>query len=171
MKLYEVNQEIQRLLLLIEPDPETGEIPDNCDEILEQLNALTMKRSDILEYLAKMVLNIRSDVTALKNEEKRIKDRRTLLERKEDRLMQILDRECAGQKTDCGVATVNYRATTRVDVLDGVKAINWLKRHKHTDCYRTPEPEVSKTEVKKLLAAGEKIPGLALVQDKSCSLK
>lgn len=171
MKLYEVNQEIQRLLLLIEPDPETGEIPDNCDEILEQLNALTMKRSDILEYLAKMVLNIRSDVTALKNEEKRIKDRRTLLERKEDRLMQILDRECAGQKTDCGVATVNYRATTRVDVLDGMKAINWLKRHKHTDCYRTPKPEVSKTEVKKLLAAGEKIPGLALVQDKSCSLK
>ena len=171
MKLYEVNQEIQRLLLLIEPDPETGEIPDNCDEILEQLNALTMKRSDILEYLAKMVLNIRSDVTALKNEEKRIKDRRTLLERKEDRLMQILDRECAGQKTDCGVATVNYRATTRVDVLDGMKAINWLKRHKHTDCYRTPEPEVSKTEVKKLLAAGEKIPGLAFVQDKSCSLK
>ena len=72
MKLYEVNQEIQRLLLLIEPDPETGEIPDNCDEILEQLNALTLKRSDILEYLAKRVLNIRSDVTALKNEEKRI---------------------------------------------------------------------------------------------------
>ena len=88
-------------------------------------------------------------VTALKNEEKRIKDRRTLLERKEDRLMQILDRECAGQKTDCGVATVSYRATTRVDVHDGMKAINWLKRHKHTDCYRTPEPEISKTEVKK----------------------
>ena len=88
-------------------------------------------------------------VTALKNEEKRIKDRRTLLERKEDRLMQILDRECAGQKTDCGVATVSYRATTRVDVLDGMKAINWLKRHNHTDCYRTPEPEISKTEVKK----------------------
>ena len=81
--------------------------------------------------------------------EKRIKDRRTLLERNEDRLMQILDRECAGQKTDCGVATVSYRATTRVDVHDGMKAINWLKRHKHTDCYRTPEPEISKTEVKK----------------------
>lgn len=85
--------------------------------------------------------------------------------------MQILDRECAGVKTDCGVATVNYRATSRVDVSDSRKAINWLKRHKYTDCYRTPEPEISKTEVKKLLTAGEMIPGLTLVQDKSCSLK
>jgi DNA-binding transcriptional MerR regulator len=96
MRLYEVNQEIQRLLLLIEPDPETGVIPDNCDEILEQLNALTMKRSDILEYLAKVVLDIRADISALKAEEKRLKERRTVLEHKEERLMQILDRECAG---------------------------------------------------------------------------
>ena len=66
---------------------------------------------------------------------------------------------------------MSYRATSRVDVSDSKKAINWLKRHKYTDCYRTPEPEVSKAEVKKLLSAGEQIPGLALVQDKSCSLK
>lgn len=171
MKLYEVNQEIQRLLLLIEPDPETGEIPDNCDEVLEQLNALTMKRSDILEYLAKVVLDIRSDITALKNEEKRLKDRRTVLEHKEERLMQIIDRECDGQKTDCGVATVSYRKTTRVDILDAAKAVRWLKRNKFTDCFRVPEPEVSKANVKKLLQDGKAVPGVTLTQDMSCSLR
>ena len=170
MKLYEVNQGIEELIAMLEPDPETGEITV-ADEVMEQLHALEMERSRILEYLAKLVLNCRAEAASIKAEEKRLAERRRGLESREDRLMQILDRECAGQKTDCGVATVNYRATTRVDVLDGMKAINWLKRHKHTDCYRTPEPEVSKTEVKKLLTAGEKIPGLALVQDKSCSLK
>ncbi len=171
MRLYEVNQEIQRLLLLIEPDPETGVIPDNCDEILEQLNALTMKRSDILKYLAKVVLDIRADISALKTEEKRLKARRTVLEDKEERLMQVLDRECAGQKTDCGVATVSYRKTTRVDVSDAAKAVRWLKRNKYTDCFRIPEPEVSKINVKKLLQDGVTVPGVTLTQDISCSLR
>ena len=171
MRLYEVNQEIQRLLLLIEPDPETGVIPDNCDEILEQLNALTMKRSDILEYLAKVVLDIRADISALKAEEKRLKERRAVLEHKEERLMQILDRECAGQKTDCGVATVSYRKTTRVDVSDAAKAVRWLKRNKYTDCFRIPEPEVSKINVKRLLQDGVTVPGVSLTQDMSCSLR
>ena len=170
MKLYEVNQSIEELVMMLEPDPETGEVTAT-EEVLEQLNALQMERSRILEYLAKLVLNCRSEAAAVKAEEKRLAERRRQLEQRDERLMQILDRECAGQKTNCGVATVNYRATSRVDVMDGKKAINWLKRHKHTECYRTPEPEVSKTEVKKLLSAGEKIPGLALVQDKSCSLK
>ena len=171
MRLYEVNQEIQRLLLLIEPDPETGVIPDNCDEILEQLNALTMKRSDILEYLAKVVLDIRADISALKAEEKRLKERRAVLEHKEERLMQILDRECDGQKTDCGVATVSYRKTTRVDVSDAAKAVRWLKRNKYTDCFRIPEPEVSKINVKRLLQDGVTVPGVSLTQDMSCSLR
>lgn len=171
MRLYEVNQEIQRLLLLIEPDPETGVIPDNCDEILEQLNALTMKRSDILEYLAKVVLDIRADISALKAEEKRLKERRAVLEHKEERLMQILDRECDGQKTDCGVATVSYRKTTRVDISDAAKAVRWLKRNKYTDCFRIPEPEVSKINVKRLLQDGVTVPGVSLTQDMSCSLR
>jgi hypothetical protein len=85
--------------------------------------------------------------------------------------MGILDRECAGEKTDCGVATVSYRKTTRVEVADSEKAVRWLKRTKHLDCFRVPAPEVAKAEVKKLLAAGEKVPGTTLVQDVSCSLR
>ena len=170
MKLYEINQEIECLMMQLEPDPETGEVTAT-EDILSELDALQMERSRILEHLAKLVLNCRAEAASIKTEEKRLAERRHSLEKRDERLMQILDRECGGQKTDCGVATVNYRATSRVDVLDGRKAVNWLKCHKHTDCYRTPEPEISKTDVKKLLIGGEVIPGLALVQDKSCSLK
>lgn len=171
MKLYEINEEILRLTDQIAVDEETGEILCDLDAIYAGIDALQMERRSILEYLAKLVLNIRAESAALKAEEARLRDRRTRLEKKEARLLQILDRECAGEKTDLGVATLNYRRTTRVDVADAAKAVAWLKRRKLTDCFRIPAPEVAKAEVKKLLAAGTKVPGCALVEDRSYSLK
>lgn len=169
MKLYEVNQAIEDIFGLL-VDPETGEvIPD--ESLMAQLESLQMERSRILEYLAKLVLNTRSQVSGLKEEEKRLKERRTMLERKDERLMSILDRECHGEKTDCGVATVCYRKTTKVDVSDNATAISWLMENGHPQCYKVPAPEISKTEVKKLLTAGTEVPGVTLVQDYSCSLR
>lgn len=169
MKLYEVNQAIEGIFSLL-VNPETGEvIPDEA--LLAQLESLQMERSRILEYLAKLVLNTRAQVAGLKEEEKRLKERRSLLERKDDRLMAILDRECNGEKTDCGVATVSYRKTSRVEVDDDTAAISWLMQNGHPQCYKVPAPEISKAEVKKLLSAGTVVPGVALVQDYSCSLR
>ena len=155
---------------MLEPDPETGEVAAT-DDLIEQLGQLEMERSAILEYLAKVVLDTRAGIDALKNEEKRLKERRLAMERKDERLMQILDRECAGQKTDCGIATISYRKTTRVEVSDDQTAIAWLMENGHDNCYKQPAPEVSKSEVKKLLQGGTEVPGLALVQDLSCSLR
>lgn len=169
MKLYEVNQAIEGIFSLL-VNPETGEvIPDEA--LLAQLESLQMERSRILEYLAKLVLNTRAQVAGLKEEEKRLKERRAMLERKDDRLMAILDRECNGEKTDCGVATVSYRKTSRVEVDDDTAAISWLMQNGHPQCYKVPAPEISKAEVKKLLSAGTEVPGVALVQDYSCSLR
>ncbi len=169
MKLYEVNQAIEDIFSLL-VNPETGEIiPD--EDLLAQLESLQMERSRILEYLAKLVLNTRAQVAGLKEEEKRLKERRAMLERKDVRLMAILDRECNGEKTDCGVATVSYRKTSRVEVDDDSAAISWLMQNGHPQCYKVPAPEISKAEVKKLLSAGTEVPGVALVQDYSCSLR
>ena len=64
MKLYEVNQAIEDIFGLL-VDPETGEvIPD--ESLMAQLESLQMERSRILEYLAKLVLNTRSQVSGLK---------------------------------------------------------------------------------------------------------
>ena len=105
MKLYEINAEILRLTDAIEFNEETGEILGDADELLTQLNALQMEKKSILEWLAKLVLNLRSESASLKAEEQRLKARRERISAKEDRLMKILDRECAGEKTDLGVAT------------------------------------------------------------------
>ena len=142
MKLYEVNQLIAEIFEQL-VNPETGEVISD-EALLAQLDSLQMERSRILEYLAKLVLNTKAS---------------------------ILDRECAGEKTDCGVATVCYRRTTKVDVADSQTAISWLKANGYDSCYKQPDPEVSKTEVKKLLQAGTEIPGITLTQDLSCSLR
>ena len=84
MKLYEINAEIEALLELLEPDPETGEIPSNEDEIIDQLNALAMKREDILEYLAKLALDAKASAAAMKAEEKRLHERRQRMESKQE---------------------------------------------------------------------------------------
>ncbi len=171
MKLYEVNHEIEALIDQLEPDPETGEVPVNEDEIIGKLNALAMKREDILQYLAKLALDAKANVQSLRAEEKRLRDRRQSAENRQERLMAILDRECGGQKTDLGVATLLYRKSSRVNVLDAQKAVLWLKRHKHTDCYRIPDPEISKLYVGRLLDEGKEIPGIERVPHVSCFLR
>ena len=171
MKLYEINTEIAALLIALEPDPETGEIPSNEDEIIAQINALAMKREDILQYLAKLTLNCRAEIMALKMEEDRLKKRRYDLDAKAERLLKILDRECDGETTDLGVATLSHRKTSKVEVTDETKAVNWLKRHKFTEAIKVVAPTVYKTEVRKLIAAGKNVPGCTIVEDQAVSLR
>ncbi len=171
MKLYEVNQQIEALLNQLEPDPETGEIPSNEDEIIAQINALALKREDILQYLAKLALNTKADVLSLKEEEKRLHSRRQRMEQKQERLIAILDRECGGQKTDLGVATLCYRKTSHVEITDKGAALFWLKEMGHEDCYRVPEPEISKQAIGKLLDDGVEVDGVERVTGTSCYLR
>ena len=173
MKLYEINDEILALMSMLEPDPETGEetSPEVEEEIIARINTLAMRREDILQYLAKLTLNYRAEAAALKAEETRLKQRRDALDRKEARLIMILDRECGGETTDLGVATLSYRKTSRLEVTDEAKAVAWLKRHKFKEAFRVLAPTVYKTEVRKLLSAGQKVPGCTVVDDRSCSLK
>ena len=171
MKLYEINEEILRLTDQLTVDEDTGEISGDVDTICESIDALQMEKKSILEYLAKLVINLRSEAAAVKAEETRLRERRSRLEKKEEHILQILDRECGGEKTNLGVATLNYRKTAKLEVNDPDAAVNWLRDHQYTGCYRVPAPEVSKTEVKKLIAGGTEVPGCELIEGKSYSLR
>ena len=46
MKLYEVNQQLEELMARLEPDPETGEIPADEEEIIARINELAIARED-----------------------------------------------------------------------------------------------------------------------------
>lgn len=171
MKLYEVNQQIEDLLNRLEPDPETGEVPADEEEIIERIKALSLKREDILSGIAKLALNAKAAAQAMKAEEKRLFDRRVRAEKRHERLISILDRECGGQKTDLGVATLCYRKTSRVEITDRSALIAWLQAGGHDDCYRVPEPEISKLNVGRLLDASVPVDGAERVQAVSCFLR
>ena len=102
MKLYEINEAILRLTDRIEVDEDTGELLGNADDICAEIAALQMERRSVLEYLAKLVLNLRAEAAAVKAEETRLRSRRSELEKKEARILQILDRECGSNRPACG---------------------------------------------------------------------
>ena len=170
MKLYEIHEAVRALEDLIVIDPETGEYLCDMEDIDKQLHGLELEWQQVLEYLAKVVLNTRAEAEAIKEEEARLKKRRETLERKDERRMQVLERECP-ESADLGVAVLRYRKTSRVDVTDEAAAVKWLKARKLTYCINQPEPTVYKAEIKKLIAAGKKIPGCAIVEDRAASLR
>ena len=171
MKLYEINAEIQNLMEQITIDEETGEVCCDLESILSQVDSLQMERHSILEYLAKLVLNLRAEGAAVKAEEARLRKRRMQMESKEESLLRILDRECAGEKTELGVATFQYRKTARLYVSDLWQAFDWLKENGKDNCYRIPDPEIARTEVKRLISSGTAVPGCEVIEDRSYSLR
>lgn len=171
MKLYEINAEILRLTDQIEFDPETGEVLCDIDAIESEISALQMEKKSILTWLAKLVLNTRAEAAAIKAEEERLKGRRDQLEKKEKRLMSIINRECAGEKTDLGVAVVSYRKSEPLEITDARAALEWLRENNHTECIKIADPEVRKSEVKALVKKGIEVPGAELLTINNCALK
>ena len=172
MKLYEINDAIETLLNALTVDAETGEIPVSADEIIERLDALSMEKQKVLEYLAKKVLNIRADMDAITKEIDRLEDRRDDCKIHIDSIMRVLDRECHGEKTDLGVATVTYRSSEVTEIPDEDAAVKWLMDSDYQDLVRIQRKvSVDKTGVKKLIASGVAVPGVTVTKKQNCSLK
>lgn len=178
-KLYEINQQLDELFAFEWSDefqafvyPDTGEFYD--EEAFQQRMAdLQMVKDEILQWMAKKVLNDRSDVDALKQEEKRLADRRKSIERRVDRFLAILDRECGGEKKDLGVATVSYRTSHPLEIIEGNEEdiIAWLEENNHYECLDYIDPKLRKTEITKLIKAGENVPFCKVGDKKNMSLK
>ena len=171
MTLYKINEQLDELLSRLTVDTETGELTEEQFDLMAAIDALTMEKAQLLEYLAKKVLNLRSDEAALKAEEERLKKRRQSMETAEKSIMNVLDRECGGQKTDLGVATVKYTPSQGTVLTDEMAAVQWCYANHHEDCLTLAAPKINKDAVKRLLKGGTKIPGAELENRMNCSLK
>jgi len=171
MQLYKINQEMAEIYDKIDLDFETGEIGENYDdELFQRFMELKMERDERLQWIAKLYLNTKAEIPGIKEEIDRLTKKKAAAERKCESLLKILDRECAGEKTDLGVATVSYRNTTKVDFTEEGLCLAWLKDNGYTDAYKVEE-KISKTELKKIFKKVGDIPGAVQIQSKSCSLK
>lgn len=152
MNLYEIDEQILSCV-----DLDTGEVIDE-----EMLDQLAMERDRKLENIACWVKNLKAEISAFKEEEKNLKNRREVLEHKQERLSNYLQKYLNGSKFETAKCKISYRKSEKVEVsdLDSIPE-EFLKV--------TVEPK--KSDIKQALKNGETIEGATLVQTQSMTIK
>lgn len=144
--VYELKQGFITLANLIEDET----VPD--DVLLDAWNNQTDDLKDKLDNCCKYIKNVEADITGLKDEEKRLHDKRKAMENALDRLKGIMHEamNAAGEKKlACGTFTCSIQKNPESVVLD-VSDINAIPE----EYLKYKDPEVDKTKLKEHLKAG-----------------
>ena len=154
MNLYEIDAAITACI-----DPETGEVLDE-----EALNALHMEREKKIENVACWVKNLNAEAEACKAEKKVFTERAQAAERKAEKLEKWLFDALAGKAFSSGKCAVRCSRRPAVTVFDEAALPAEYVAEKIT---KSPD----KTAIKAAIKAGIEVPGAALVDSLSVSVK
>lgn len=108
---------------------------------------------------------------AIGEEIKGLQERKKGAERKAEHLKEYLSVLLGGEKFQTPRCSVTYRRTTAVEVEDPEKLIRWLEDSGYDDCVKYKPPELSKSEVGKLLKGGVSVPYASLQSRMSLGVK
>lgn len=161
MNLYQIDNAILECL-----DAETGEILD-----IERLEELQMVKDQKLENVALYIKAVAAEAAAIKAEEVALAERRKAKEAKVARLKEYLADVLGGQRFETARVSLSFRSSTGVEISDEIALLEWLERHEKENCIKYKVPEISKSEVGKLLKAGEEVPGAALAVRQNIQIK
>jgi len=152
--LYEINKELLACI-----DLETGEILDT-----DKFDELQLERNDKLENVALWYKNLQSEAQAYRAEKDAFAEKQKRAENKAESLKKYLDSALHGGKFDTVKVSISYRKSTSVDILDVEKL---------PEAYRKTVTTVTadKTEIAKVLKAGEVIEGAELVENNNIQIK
>lgn len=171
MRIFELNQEMNLLLNLMESDcesdPITGEVTDNSETLKNMFNELTLKFSDKLDSCAYVLNILESDSELLKKEAKRLNERSKNIDKnintlKELMLSALLNIE--GNKLKTTKFTFGTRKSESVQIEE-----DFNMQGKYVRVKETREPD--KTAIKEAIKAGETVLGVSLVTNKSLSIR
>ena len=161
MTIYDIDQRILELV-----DPETGELLD-----FDAFNELKMERDRKIESMALWVKELAATASAIKAEVDNLIDRKKAVERRCESLKRYLAEILQGEKFITPRCAVSFRRSTSVQVDDSEKLVRWLEQNGYDDCVKYKEPEISKTEVGKLLKSGMPVPFAHLENNQSVGVK
>ena len=165
MKLYEISNELLQVLNAMADSEDGGDYTDT-------LEAVQMEWEDKADNVACYIKQIQAEATAIKEEEKRLTERRKRKEKEIENLTEYLYRQMqlVGSKkleTTRNVLQIKkLPASVKLD--DGF--IDWCKVN-HADLLSYSDPTVSKTAVKALLKDGEVIKGARLESVEKLNIK
>lgn len=152
MKLYEIQAEIENCV-----DYETGEID------VERLDALEEEKAEKVHNIGLWIKNLRAESVALKEEAKTFTSRAKKAENKAKSLSRYL-KNCLNGETFKDVdLVISYRKSTSVDLADDFQSDD--------ERFTSYDVNYNKTEIKKLIQAGEEIKGATLVEKQNIQIK
>lgn len=171
MKLYEITQELETLEAMYELvyDEETGEVNEldfnELQAMEEEMKNLLSNKSDAI---IKFVKNMDSDITVLKEEEKRLKERREKLEKKKEWLKNYLMEnmlKLGYAKVESTYGTLSTRKSKSTIINENIIAKDpryWSVETKD---------KFDKNKIKKLIESGEEIVGAYIQENTSVVIK
>jgi hypothetical protein len=161
MNLYEIDA---ALMAAYENavDMETGEILDN--EAYAAIDGLEMALAEKTENILLWIKNLSAEAEALKTEKMSFDARQKRAERKAESLKRYVSKVLEGKKFKTDHVEASWRKSESVEFDGNVMSLP-------ENCIRVKEPEVNKTELKKLLKAGQEIEGAWLVEKQNLQIK
>jgi predicted nuclease with TOPRIM domain len=159
MKLYELTDNYMQLV----------ELADQLDEetFRDTLESIQDSIEDKVENTAKVIKSIEADVLAIKEEEKRLKERRQSLETKIDNIKDYLKEQL--EKT--GIDKVK-RPTITVSIQNNPPKAEIVDEKTIPLTYKIPQPaKLNKKAILEAMKNGEKVPGAVLVQERGLRIK
>lgn len=155
--LYQIRAEIDGFTY--ECDPETGELLNALE-----WDALNMAFEEKVENTACYIKNLKSDVEALRNEEKALAKRRQSAEKTIAYLEQLLADNMGGQKFSTAKCVVSFRPSESVEVVDLAHIPAEFLRVK-----TSYEPD--KVAIKAKIKSGQEVSGCQLVSKLNTQIK
>lgn len=145
MTIYEIDAEIENCV-----DPETGEFDE------EKFNSLATAREEKVEQLIRFYKNTMALTAAIKAEEKRLKERKEVVENRAENLKKYIAYALDGSKYESATAKIWYTHTKSTELPDGF--VDWALEHDRNDLLSYSKPTANKTAIKKAIESGEDIP-------------
>lgn len=146
-------------------DEETGEIDE--EKAAEYLESLQLDRKEKIENIAVYIKSLDSEAVAIKAEEKRLKDRREVKERKAEKLRDYLKTSMLmfnEKKFETARVALSFRASKTVIVSDFEKLDKAYIKEK-------VEYSADKTAIKKAIESGAKVDGAYIEEKQNLNIK
>lgn len=161
MNLYTINDLIIRAFESA-VDAETGEIVN--EEAYEALDGLQMIFAKKTEGILLLIKNLKAESEALKKEKQVFEARQKAAENKAESLTRYVAKILNGEKFKTERVAVSWRKSETAEYTGRIEDLP-------EECIRLKAPELNKTELKKLLKEGTKIPGAELLTKNNIQIK
>jgi len=177
--LYEIDERL-RALETIGIDTETGEVAETQEDFERMYDEIEMDLNAKIENTIKFIKNIRIDALAIKDEERKLKERREGKEKFAQRLQDRLDyyikkrifnpsdkdyeNKVNKYKFETPSVYLSYRKSTKVNVINQDKIPKEYIKTKE-------ETSVDKVKIKKSILSGINVDGVELCNELNMQIK